>query len=308
MTTTALGIDIGGTKIAAAIVTEHGTIEERRSISTPALQGGQAVLAATIALGHAVIDAAQARGYTIVAAGIGTAGQVDHTRGAITYASDNLPGWAGIEVAAACTAAFGLPSFVDNDVNTMALGEQRWGAGRSYEDALYITVGTGVGGALILGRKLRRGATWTAGEICHLMVDWDGTRLCSCGRPGHLEAYTSGPAISARYSERSNTAIHPPLAIVAERARAGDTMAREAIEEGARILGLGLSGFLAVLDPQALIIGGGVAQLGDLWWPTLEATLRAGPLPGPANIALRPAQLGVDAGLIGAGCLALETY
>ena len=301
-----LAIDIGGTKIAAAVVDPDGGVTHKHIVATPATQGARAILEAAIAAGRYARDVASSEGLKVVALGVGTAGHVDRRRGAISYASGTLPGWTGVELVRELRAAFALPVSVENDVNAMALGETQFGAGRQWEDALYITVGTGVGGAVVSDRRLLRGATWTAGEVGHLVVDWNGDRRCSCGQPGHLEAYTSGPAIAERYRELASLDTASDLHVVAERARDGDAVAAQAIVEGAQILGLALGGLLNVLDPQALIVGGGVAELGDIWWQPLEAALRANPMPGPARIPVQRALLGVDAVLIGAAWLALR--
>lgn len=129
---------------------------------------------------------------------------------------------------------------------------------------------------------MRRGATWTAGEIGHLVAAWDGDARCSCDRRGHLEAYTCGPALAALYCAWTGCATPLDLRAVAARAQAGDDAAQRAIALGADILGNVLGGLLNVLDPQALVIGGGVAELGDLWWGPLTAALRANPMPGSA--------------------------
>jgi glucokinase len=304
----ALAIDIGGTKIAAAVVGPDGSVHHKYVVGTPAVHGAGAVLEAAVEAARRVLEAGRNGGIDIVAIGVGTGGHVDQERGTITYASDLLPGWMGLELGPHFIRALGLPVSVDNDVNSMALGEARFGAGRPFDNVLYVTVGTGVGGALVLGGRLQHGVTWTAGEVGHLVIDWDGTRRCSCGRLGHLEAFTSGPAIAERYRELAGLAEACDLRRVADRARNGDPNANTAIAEGAHILGLALSGLLNVLDPQALIIGGGVAELGDLWWSPLEAALRANPLPGPARIVVERAQLGVDAGLIGAAWMAFSKH
>lgn len=306
MTVRALGIDIGGSKIAAAVVAADGTTGQIQRVPTPVSSGPDAILQAALVLGQRV--RADAGHEQVVAIGIGSAGHVDHERGVITYAADTLPGWTGTDLAGVFGDAFNLPVSVDNDVNAMALGEQRFGAGRGYDHALYLTVGTGVGGAVMQHGTLWRGATWTAGEIGHLLVAWDGKRRCSCGHPGHLEAYSAGPAIAARYAERANLVEPLDLRDVAVRAVAGDELARETIAEGATILGLALGGLLSVLDPSAVIIGGGVAELGELWWGPLRQAIRAAPMPGPARVALRCAELGVNAVLIGAGWLALSGH
>jgi glucokinase len=302
----ALGVDIGGTKIAAAVVDDEGVVHGRQTVPTLAAGGAVKVLRAGLGLTGRVLDWAAAAGLAITAIGIATAGEVNADRGVVTYASENLPGWTGLALADEFAAATGLPAIVDNDVNALALGESRFGAGLEFRDVLYVAVGTGVGGALVLDGRLRRGANWAAGELCHLVAAWDGDRVCSCGRRGHLEAYASGPAMAERYAQFAGLTEPPDLRVVAARAQAGDLAARRAIAEGAEILGITLGGLLNALDPQALVIGGGVAELDDLWWGPLEAALRANPLPGPAKIALCPAQLGVDAALIGAAWLALQ--
>jgi glucokinase len=304
----ALGIDIGGTKTAAAFVRPDGVVGHRHVVPTPARAGASAVLAAAISAGRQALASAEAAGLKIRAVGVGTAGHVDRRRGAISYASELLPGWTGVELGREIGDAFGLPVAVENDVNAMALGEKRFGAGRPFDHALFITVGTGIGGAMISNGRLWNGATWTAGEIGHLVVDWDGTRRCACGRTGHLEAYASGPAMAEQYKLVAGRHGPVDLVMVAGRARDGDPLAAETLAEGARILGLALGGLLNALDPQALIVGGGVAELHDLWWPALEAALRSNPMPGPARIALRRAALGVDAVLIGAASLALSEH
>ena len=146
------------------------------------------------------------------------------------------------------TAANGLPAVVGNDVNALALGESQFGAGREFKDVLYVAVGTGIGGALVLDDRLRRGANWAAGEICHLISAWDGDRVCSCGRRGHLEAHASGPAMAERHAALAGLAEPLDLRVVVARAQADDLVARRAIAEGAEILGITLGGLLNVLD------------------------------------------------------------
>jgi glucokinase len=146
----ALGVDIGGTKIAAAVVDDAGVVRGRQIVATPAAGGAAAVLRAGLDLSRRVLDWAAASGLDIAAVGVGSAGEVDADRGVVTYASGNLPGWAGLALADEFVVATGLPAVVDNVVNALALGESRFGAGRDFRDVLYVAVGTGVGGALVL--------------------------------------------------------------------------------------------------------------------------------------------------------------
>ncbi len=302
----ALAIDIGGTKIAAALVSDSGALLDRVLLPTPAAEGAPAILATVVAAGQAVLDQAHTQGISVAGVGIGSAGHVDTNRGSITFASDNLPGWSGLTLAERVSAALGLPVLVDNDANALALGEQHFGAGRGFAEVLYVAVGTGVGGAVVRNGQLWRGSTWSAGEICHTVVNYDGIRRCSCGRTGHLEPYTSGPAMVARYLELAQTETGPDLHAVARLAQSGDHHACQAIIEGATVLGVALAGILNIIDPEALVVGGGVPEMGELWWQPFERALRDNPLPGPARVALRPAELGTDAVMIGAAWLVLQ--
>jgi glucokinase len=304
MTTLALGIDIGGTKIAAALVSPDGQAQGFARISTPT-GGADAIFRATIDLGRQVLAAATPHD-DVVTVGVGAAGHVDHERGFITYAADTILGWSGAAVSDVLAGAFGLPTVVDNDVNALAVGEHQFGAGRSFQHGLYVAVGTGVGGAVILGGELWRGAHWAAGELGHLVIDWNGNRRCSCGLHGHLEAYAAGPALAARYDQLSNTGEQFDLHAVAARAKDGDEYAQHTITEGAHILGIALGGLLNTLDVQALIIGGGVSSLGEQWWQPLEQALRTHALPTLARVALRRAELGDQAIVVGAAWLALN--
>ncbi len=301
----ALALDIGGTKIAAAIVNRQGVVIRRLVRATRADLGAAAILQTVRDAAREMLQNARQYALPIAAIGVGSAGQVNADLGAISYASDNLPGWSGLPLAYELEDALRLPVFVDNDVNALALGEHHFGCGRGYQEALYVAVGTGIGGALIRNGQIWRGSTWSAGEICHLVIDIDGMRRCSCGATGHLEAYTSGPAMTQRYREFSGDPA-ADLRAVALLARQGDAHAIRAIAEGAQILGTALGGVLNVLDPQLLVIGGGVPEIGDLWWQHFETALRANPMPGPARIVVRPAELGLDAVLIGAAWLAMH--
>lgn len=301
-----LCIDIGGTKTAAAALTDEGELIAWVSAPTPAQAGASAVLTLAESLARQVQTAAIARGVALSAVGIAAAGAIDVEQGVPVYAGATLPGWTGAPIRAHLKAALGLPVVVDNDVNALALGEWQMGAGRGYSDLLVVAVGTGVGGALIQGGRLWRGASWSAGEIGHLLVDLEGRRRCNCGQAGHLEAYVAGPALAAHYQELAGLTEPIDLRLVAQRASVGDAHAVEAIVTGARVLGRALAGVACLLDPQAIVIGGGVAELGDLWWLAMRSALRGGPLPGPAGVMVMPAQLGTRAGLVGAGCLARE--
>lgn len=301
--TVSIGIDIGGTKMAAAVVDAAGVVADLRTIPTPPTPE---IIPAAAAQCHELIALAGQRGQTVCAVGVGSVGQVDAAAGRIIFAVETLPGWSGTPVAAELRALVGLPVLVENDVKAVAAGEVRFGAGRGFRRALFAAVGTGIGGALIADGHLEAGAHWSAGELGHTLVDVEGRRMCKCGLPGHLEAYTSGPAMARRYCQMAGIPEHTDLRAVARLAEQGDEQARAAIAEGAHIFGQALNGLVTMYDPEVLVIGGGVPEVGPLWWEPFERALRTGNLPSPAQVIVRPAELGWRAALIGAAALALE--
>lgn len=298
-----LGIDIGGTKTAAAVVCADGRVLARAVAPTPAPEGPDAVLAGAAALARQVLAATAA---TVVGAGVGTAGVVDHHTGSVRFATSSLPGWAGAPVAGRLAAALGLPVVVDNDVNVIAYGEVHIGPPQLRAGTvLFAAVGTGVGGAIVRDGRIDRGATGTAGELAHLVAGPPTGRPCGCGRRGHLEAVAAGPALAAAYGARvGGPAVALPA--IADRARCGDLDAIAVIAEGAAALGRVLAGLVTVLDPVAVVLGGGVGEAGPLWWEPMTAAFRAECLPGPDSVVLRPARGGRLAGATGAALLGLH--
>ncbi|MDG4768343.1 ROK family protein [Solwaraspora sp. WMMD406] len=295
-----IGVDIGGTKIAAALVGVDGAVGPLRRVPTPAADGAAAVLAAAVDLAsQARRDAAG----TPVACGVGTAGTVDPA-GRITHATDTLPGWRGTDVRAAFTAALGLRVVVSNDVHAMAAGEARRGAAADARDALVVAVGTGIGGAIVVGGEVVAGRHGYAGSVGHLPAARHLGRRCGCGAIDHVEAYAAGPAIAAEYAARTGRDTAPPLEEVAAAAAAGDPVAVEVIDLAARVLGAGLATAANLLDPEVVVLGGGVVGLGDRFVAGVGAALHTAALPGIDQLPLRTARLGNAAVLVGAALLA----
>ena len=295
-----LGVDIGGTKIAIAVVdADTGAVPARRVISTPAKDGPLAVVDAAADLAARILVS-----YPVTAAGVGAPGVVDAERGVVVTSTGVLPGWEGTAVAAELERRLGLPFAADNDVNAAALGEARYGAGRGLDSFLFVAVGTGLGGAIVAGGRVVRGATGTAGEVGHVPAPGAEGVVCSCGRSGHLEAVVAAPAISAAY-ERASGEPGQDLRVIARRAAHGDDVAAGVLRRVGTVFGRTLGGLVNALDPQAVILGGGVMQAGAPLWAPVEEALRAEVLPSAAGVPLRSAALGVDAGVIGAATLAL---
>jgi glucokinase len=308
----AVGIDIGGTKIAALRVTSDGDIETITVIPTPATDQ-DAALPAIEAAANAVIDD------SVVGIGVGMAGLVDVRRG-VLLETPNLV-WRNLPLAEGLRAAFGLPVTVDNDATAAAWAESRLGASRGYDDSLFVGVGTGIGGGIVSGGRLVRGAHGLAGEVGHMIVEPDGPR-CGCGNRGCWEQVASGLAISRAARRAVVEWPGSPLArlaggdperatgeLVTEAARAGDEVALAILAEVGRRLGEGVAGLVNVLDPEVVVIGGGVGESGDLvLMPIREAF--AASVEGVEvrpPVPIEPAALGNDAGGIGAALLALQT-
>ncbi|GAB2828168.1 ROK family protein [Actinocorallia aurea] len=292
-----LGIDVGGTKTAVGAVDGSGRVVARAERPTPR-SGGSDVLDAA-----ALLAAKVAGGEPVSAVGVGVPGVV--AGGAVVSATDTLPGWAGTDVRAGLADRLGVPVAVDNDVRVMALGEAVLGAARDADAALFVSVGTGVGGAFTRGGRPRRGPHGTAGEIAHLLVPAEGALACGCGRRDHLEAVASGPAIAASYRRRTGGG---PVALteVADLLRAGDPDALEAVASAARLLGRALAGLLAAVDADLVVVGGGVARIGAPFLGPLAEALRAEALPPLRGVPVVAAALGTDAPLVGAALLAAD--
>ncbi|MFG3577948.1 ROK family protein [Micromonospora chersina] len=297
MTAPVLGIDIGGTKTAAALVDREGRVLRRREAPTPARSGPEAVLDAAARLAADLLGAAAGP------VGVGTAGTVDPATGTIRYATDSLPGWTGTPVADALTARLGRPVRVTNDVNAAALGECWAGAGRDNAHVLLVAVGTGLGGALVRNGRVEAGARGAAGEVGHLPAPGAERLRCGCGRHGHLEAIASGSGLAAAYAVETGTEVTGRT--VADRATAGDAVARRVVDRAGAALGAALAGLVALLDPDAVLVAGGAA--GALL-PAASAAYAAEVPASWADVPLQAAALGADAVLVGAARLAMDSH
>jgi glucokinase len=307
----AVGIDIGGTKIAALRISSEGEVRARTVIPTPATDQAAALPAIETAA-VAVLDD------EVVAIGVGMAGLVD-VRTGVLLSTPNLV-WRNVPLADGLGERFGLPVTVDNDATAAAWAESRIGASRGRADSLFVGVGTGIGGGIVAGGCLVRGAHGLAGEIGHIIVE-PGGPLCGCGNRGCWEQVASGLAITRAggraVTDEPGSAIarlaggDPRRAtgeLVTEAAQAGDEVAVAILAEVARRLGEGVAGLVNVFDPDVVVIGGGVGEAGDLLFgPLRDAYVAAveGADVRP-EVPIVPAQLENDAGAIGAALLALE--
>lgn len=306
-----IGIDVGGTKIAGGVVGDDGTIVARVQLPTESDQPG-AIVAAILKVMNELRGAAPAAW----SVGLGAAGLVDSNAGVILGAPNlsyrNLPLRSLVEERS------GLPVIIDNDANVAGLAEAIYGAGRGYADQIMVTVGTGVGGGIVIGGSIYRGAHGVGAELGHIVVDPDGP-VCGCGNRGCLEALASGTRLGRmaeeRVAEHHDSAVYSLAgeeprtitgALVGEAALKGDAFALWCVAELGRWLGIGLASFANIFDPSVVVVGGGVAGLGDLLLDPARASMREHVVGIGWRTVPRvvPATLGNDAGIVGAAVLA----
>lgn len=300
-----LGIDIGGTGIKAALVDEQGRILHHSETPTRAVEGAAAVLGRAEQLARGLLNRA---GGQVVACGVGSAGRIDHRRGHVVFASGNLPGWTGLALGPELSQRLGLRVVVDNDVNAAALAEGWIGSARGTGDYFMMTLGTGVGGALVVGGKLWRGARSGACEVGHMAL-YPGGLPCNCGGQGCAEQYVSAKALTRRANEALEKGhpfrgIRDVLSAVERAPSPRRDAARRGVERFTADLSLVLVNLQNAFDPQVIIIGGGIVRLGYWWDRLLEAVGREA-RPRTLNVRLKRALNGPQAGVIGAARLAM---
>ncbi len=305
----AYGIDIGGTNVKLGIVDSEGNTVVSGAIPTGAEEGPE-VVAERVA---EWFDSKGGKGFNPSGAGIGCAGLVNGPEGML-YASPNLPGWINVNMVNIFSEALGMRVVVDNDVNCAAYGEFLFGAGRGIDDFFCLTLGTGVGGGLIIGGALYRGFSGQAGEIGHTVIKAGG-KICNCGSRGCLEAYVKASAIIERTAGYIEEGVDSDLAIrasttvrdISEAAENGDTAAVKALAETGRFLGIGLANIVHMVNPRIIAVGGGVSGAGDLILGPARESLRKHLMDEVLlKVEIVRAELGNRAALAGAAMLVLE--
>jgi len=307
----AVGIDIGGTKIAALRISPGGEIHAGTVVPTPANDQSAALPAIEAAAAEVMADG-------VVAIGIGMAGLID-VRSGVLLSTPNLV-WGQLPLGEGLRAKYGLPVTVDNDATSAAWAESRLGASRGRADSLFVGVGTGIGGGIVSGGRLIRGAHGLAGEIGHTIVE-PGGPLCGCGNRGCWEQVAGGLAIARAgrhaVTDEPGSSIarlaggDPGRAtgeLVTQAAQEGDGVAVAILASVAQRIGEGVASLVNVLDPEIVVIGGGVGEVGDVLFAPLREAFQASVEGADVRpeVPIVPAQLGNDAGAIGAALLALE--
>jgi glucokinase len=293
-----IGVDVGGTKIRAAVASRDGSLgkplERHTDVSSEE---------ALLAMLDDVVEELRAGDQKVGALGFGLPSRIDQRRGR-AVASVNIP-LTDVDFRDRMRERHGLPVGIDNDANAAAIAEWRAGAAQGARDVVMLTIGTGVGGGLILDGRPYRGATGSGAELGHIVLELDGPP-CRCGGRGHLESFAAGPA-----ADNAAVELYGPGSGARElvrHAKAGDEKAIAALARIGRYLGAGLATFVNVFEPELIVIGGGFGEaVGDLVLrPARQVLARDGLLPGRESVRIVRAKLGNDAGVIGAAMLAFE--
>jgi predicted NBD/HSP70 family sugar kinase len=287
------GIDVGGTNTKVLLASPDLGVLDRVDLPTPAHDGGDAIVDAAVAAVRSLLDRHRA---SLLGVGVGSAGVVDPTTGTVLVTANSFTGWAGYGVTEAVSARLGVPATLDNDVNAFLLGEVATGAVAGERDVLGMTLGTGVGGALVLGGTLFGGPHGAAGEIGH--VPGFGDTPCTCGQRGHLETVAGARGMADRYADR--TGRRRSTHQVADAARAGDPDAQAVFATAGWGIARAVLLTAGILDVTTVVIGGGVARSWDLLAPAVGAALAAEPPVSGASIRVEQSVLGADAVALGA--------
>ncbi|MGF9646949.1 ROK family protein [Pseudarthrobacter oxydans] len=308
----AIGVDLGGTKTAAGVVSGTGELLFSETIPTLNRDGGEAILNATAGLVAGVIGRAAAAGIVVDHVGIGSAGVIDARKGEVVSATDAILGWAGTALTAGLAARLDLPpSSIQavNDVHAHALGEAWTGAAAGTACSLLVAFGTGVGGSYVLDGTPVLGHRHVGGHVGHFASPYafhNGQPLpCVCGGAGHVEAIASGPAVPEGYRRLGGEAASPDARSVFALAANGDAIAIQTINVAAAAAGQGVGGLANILDPEVVVVSGGLSDAGAPWWRPMERAVRAELLPALAGIPVLPASLGNAAAIVGAARLVL---
>lgn len=322
-----IGVDLGGTKTAAGVVSGFGEVLMSETIPTLNRAGGQAILDATAALVSGLMQRAADAGVSVSGVGIGSAGAIDASSGSVVSATDAILGWAGTGLVSGLSSRLSLsPSAVRavNDVHAHALGEAWLGAAAGTSTSLMVAFGTGVGGSFVVDGTPILGHHFVGGHVGHFASPYatcDGAPLpCVCGHAGHVEAVASGPAIHESYlrfggssREAADTrgvfvlasSAPPGVPDGGAAAAVSRAAALRAIDLGAAAAGQAVGGLINILDPETVVISGGLSDSGRLWWEPMEAALRQELLAPLAEVPVARATLGNTAAIVGAAKLVL---
>ncbi|MFO0954857.1 MAG: ROK family protein [Isosphaeraceae bacterium] len=314
-----LGIDLGGTNIKSGVVDDNGRPLSHVSVETQAAKGPEVGLNNIAEAGRRAVEASGLGWDQITGVGLGSPGTMDIGAGMLLN-PPNLPGWIDFPIRDRLAERLGKPTVLQNDANAAALGEFWAGAGRNTRSLVLLTLGTGVGCGIVVNGRVLEGQHSHGGESGHMIVQMDGGRVCGCGGHGHLEAYASATSLVKRAREAlevdTTSSLHQALSAgnltsraINEAATAGDPLAQRLMSETARYLAVGAVSLMHTIDPDVVLFGGGMIAAGEPFLEMIRAGIKQMAFPIPAaKTRILYAELGGDAGFIGAACCARQAF
>ena len=318
ITTLTLGIDLGGSKILTAVVDSQGKVLSSDESITPATKGREAVIQSILDSAHRVLKQAGAGISEICAIGVGAAG-ISNPEAGILFTSPNLPGWRNVPLRDIIQERLGRKTFLINDANAAALGEFYFGAARGVCNFIYITLSTGIGGGIVIDGKIYTGAIGAAGEVGHMTIDDHGP-ICKCGNRGCWETLASGTALTREAKQRIKEGVRTSILeytegdvekvtaqVIHSAAEQGDSLAKELIAQTGYYVGVGLANLINIFNPQLIVIGGGLSNIGDmLLGPAFEVAEERAYKEAFQAVRFASAELGRNSGVLGAAAFALQ--
>ena len=313
-----IGVDLGGTNVRAAVVERTGKIVGEGRADSRAMEGLDVTIAQIIGAIRLAVDDSPVEMNSIAGAGMGVPGTHKSEEGVVLW-SPNFKDWNGVQLLAPIRADLGKSVYMGNDANVAALGEDSFGAGRGAKCMVMFTLGTGIGSGLVINGRNWIGVTETAPEMGHHIILADGPR-CSCGRYGCVEALARRDAIVDRAARKAHLGRYTSLveksghdlryitpAMIAEAAAEGDEVSIETLEETGYYIGIAVANAINILNPDKVVIGGGIAQAGDLLFGPIRRTVEVNALYAPLQaVEVVPAELGDDAGVLGGAAMVLQ--
>lgn len=303
----AIGVDLGGTNTRTSLVSGNGDVLDRLKEATCVPEGHAKVIERLVRNIRAEVSSAERRGLAVAAVGVGAPGVI-HGRTGVVVKSPNFPDWNDLPLKRILERELELPVVIENDANAAALGEQWRGAAQGIGSMILLTLGTGVGGGIVLDGKIWHGADGMAGELGHMTIVPDG-RACGCGNTGCLEMYASSRGIVLAFGEERGG--QGPQAVTSEQvtqaAREGGEAALRAVQRMGRCLGIGIANLINIFNPEMVVLGGGVMEAWDLFIGSTLDEVRKRAFAYPAErTRIVPSLLGDDAGMMGAAAAAFQ--
>ncbi len=311
-----IGVDLGGTNIKSGIVeTSSGKVITRSTLPTQTSLGKEVIIYNIKKSINGLIEYAKKKGIKIDSIGLGCPGTVDVKTGRIMGMIPNLPQLKNVSIKKELKKEFNYPIYADNDANLMGLAEHKFGAAKGYKNCLFLTIGTGIGGGIILDGRIFRGSKYAGAEFGHTSIKYDG-RKCRCGNIGCVESYAAAPAIGEKTKRllrkgRKSILINwlkgdlKKLSnkLIFEAFKKGDRLATQVVEEVSVYLGTAVASAVNLLNPEVIVIGGGVGEAGSRFVKIVDSQVRQRVNPSAENFKMKKARMGNDAGFIGAAIL-----